>query len=94
MDLVNEWFPYGKFINIDTPFHTYSTYEKKIIAEVPLTGNSLQKEEKKYHGKFGHTLGRIKKIATMSIIDTCYIEFFLRTQTVTPTLPGFQCLKR
>ena len=62
MDLVNEWFPYGKFINIDTPFRTYSTYEKKMIAAVPLTGNSLQKEENEYHGKFGHTLGRIKKL--------------------------------
>ena len=28
MELVNEWFPTGKFIKVDTPFRTDSTYEK------------------------------------------------------------------
>ena len=28
MELVNEWLPTGKFRNFDTPFRTYSIYEK------------------------------------------------------------------
>ena len=28
MDLVNEWFPTGKFRNVDTPFRTDSSYGK------------------------------------------------------------------
>ena len=28
MELVNEWFPTGKFRNIDAYFRTYSSYEK------------------------------------------------------------------
>ena len=28
MELVNEWFPTGMFRNVDTPFCTYSSYEK------------------------------------------------------------------
>ena len=32
---------------------------------VTLTGNTLRKSEMEYHGKFGHTLGRIQKISVM-----------------------------
>ena len=46
-----------------------------------------------YHGKFGHTLGRIQHIALMSIIDLCYTTHCLATQTVAPTLPDFQGIK-
>ena len=46
-----------------------------------------------YHGKFGHTLGRIQHIALMIIIDLCYSTCCLATQTVVPTLPGFQGIK-
>ena len=28
MELFNEWFPTGKFRNVDTPFRTDSSYEK------------------------------------------------------------------
>ena len=27
MEILNEWLPTGKFIKVDTPFRTYSTYE-------------------------------------------------------------------
>ena len=47
-----------------------------------------------YHRKFGHTLERIQHIALMSIIDICYTTCHLATQTVAPTLPGFQGIKR
>ena len=47
-----------------------------------------------YHGKFGHTLGRIQHIALMSRLDICYAIFSLETQTIAPTLPGFQGIKR
>ena len=47
-----------------------------------------------YHGKFGHTLGRIQHISLMSRIDLCYSACCLATQTVAPTLPGFQGIKR
>ena len=32
MELVNEWFPNGKFRNVDTPFRTDSSYEKELLA--------------------------------------------------------------
>ena len=47
-----------------------------------------------YHGKFGHTLGRIQHIYPMIRIDLCYATCSLATQTVAPTLPSFQDIKR
>ena len=64
------------------------------MAALPLTGHALQKSEMEYHGKFGHTLGRIHHIALMSRIDIFYATYRLETQTVAPTLPGFQGIKR
>ena len=94
MELVNEWFPTGKFRNVDTRFWTDSSYEKELLAALPLTGHALQKSEMEYHGKFGHTLGRIQHIALMSRIDLFYTNCCLTTQTVSPTLSGFQGIKR
>ena len=64
------------------------------MAAIPLTGHALQKAEMEYHGKFGHTLGRIEHIALMSRIDLCYATCCLTTQTLAPTLPSFQGIKR
>ena len=36
----------------------------------------------------------MQHIALMSRIDICYASCFLATQTVAPTLPGFQGLKQ
>ena len=47
-----------------------------------------------YHGKFGHTIGRIQHIALMSRIYLYYVTCRLETQTVAHTLPGFQGIKR
>ena len=47
-----------------------------------------------YHGKFGHKLGSIQHIALMSRIDLWYATCCLYTQTVAPTLPGFQGIKQ
>ena len=47
-----------------------------------------------YHGKFVHTLGRIQHIALMSRIEISYKTCHLETQTVAPTIPGFQGIKR
>ena len=66
MEQVNEWFPTGKFRRVDTHFRTDSTYEKELMAALPLTGNTLHKEEMEYHGKFRHTIGRIQPIYLMS----------------------------
>ena len=57
-------------------------------------GHALHKAEMEYHGSFGHALGRIQHIDIMSRIDRCYTTFILATQTVAPTLPGFQGIKR
>ena len=46
-----------------------------------------------YHGNFGHTLGRIQKIALIIRIQICYTYCCLATHNVEPTLPGFQGLK-
>ena len=64
------------------------------MAALPLTGHLLHKAEMEYHGKFGHTLGRIQHISFMIRIDIFYATCYLETQTVAPTLPGFQGIKR
>ena len=43
MELVKEWFPTGKFKNIDTPFWTDSSYEKELLAALTLTGHTPHK---------------------------------------------------
>ena len=61
---------------------------------LPLTGHALYKAEMEYHEKFVHTIGRIQQIALMNIIDLFYATCRLDTQTVSPTLPVFQGIKR
>ena len=63
------------------------------MAALPLTGHALRKVVIKYHGKFGHKIGRIQQIALMSRIDTCYATSHLYTQTVESTPLGFQGIK-
>ena len=63
------------------------------MAALPLTVHSLHKAEMEYHGKFGHTLGRIQQIYLVSRIDLCYATCSLAIQTVSPNLPGFQGIK-
>ena len=43
-----------------------------------------------YRGKFLHTLVLIQHISIIIIIDICYTSCHLWTQTVSPTLTGFQ----
>ena len=43
MELVNECFLTRNFINVDTPFRTDSTYEKKLMDALSFTGNSIHK---------------------------------------------------
>ena len=64
------------------------------MASLLLIVNALHKAEMEYHGHFGHTLVRIKHIAVISRIDICCEKFSLETQTVSPTIPGFQVIKR
>ena len=45
-----------------------------------------------YNGKFGHNFSGIQHIAILIRIDICYTAWLLVTQTVSPTLPGFQGL--
>ena len=94
MELVNEWFPTGKFEKVETPFRTDSKYEKELMAELTLAVNAIHKSETEYHGKFGHTLGNIKHIYHMSRIDFFYSTCCIETQTVETTITGFQGIKR
>ena len=64
------------------------------MAALTLTGHALHKSEMEYHGKYGHSLGRIQYISLMSRIYICYATCSLFTQTVAPTFPGFQVIKR
>ena len=64
------------------------------MAALPLTGHALHKAEMEYHGKFGHTLGRIQHISLLRRIGLLYATYRLENQTVAPTLPGFQGIKR
>ena len=63
------------------------------MAVLTLTDHALHKAEMEYHGNFGHTLGRIQRIALMTIIDLCYATFFIANHTVAPNLPDFQGIK-
>ena len=75
MELVNKWFPTGKFRNVDTTFWTDSLYEKELLAVIPLTGHALHKTEMEYYGKFGHALRRIKYMfmwVTSQILNTSF----------------------
>ena len=45
MELVNEWFPTGKFRMVYKPFLEDSTYENYLMDTLPLTVNSLRKAE-------------------------------------------------
>ena len=94
MGLVNEWYPTGNLIRVDTTFRTNSTYENELMAELPLTGHTLCNVDMEYYGKFVHTIGWIQHIAIMNRIDICYTACSLETQTVAPTLPGLQSIKR
>ena len=49
MKLVNERFPTEKLKNVDTNFMIDSTYEKELMATLPLTRNALHKAEMQYH---------------------------------------------
>ena len=63
------------------------------MAALPLTRNALHKSEMEYHGNFGHTIERIQHICLISRIAICYTTCNISTQTVAPTLPGFQGIK-
>ena len=90
MELVNEWFPAGKFRKVDKRFRTESTHENDLMAALPLIENDLLKAEMEYNGKFGHTIGQIQKIDLMSTMGIYYTAWHLATQTLAPTIPGFQ----
>ena len=45
MELVNEWFPTGKFRKVDTTFCTDSTHKKDLISALHLTVNAIRKSE-------------------------------------------------
>ena len=64
------------------------------MAALYLTGNSFLKEKEEYHGKFGHTFGQTQHIFIISLIGIFHTICHLGNQTVEPTLPGFQGLKR
>ena len=61
---------------------------------IPLTVHALHKVEMEYHGKIGHTIGIIQHIDLMSRIYICRTACRLTTKYVSPTLTGFQGIKR
>ena len=92
MELVNEWFQTGNLRKVDTPFSTYYTYEKELMSALTLTVNALHKAEIEDCGKFEYNLGRMQHISIIIRVDICYATCRLKTQTVAPTLPGFQVI--
>ena len=52
-----------------------STYEKELVAVVPLIGYALNKEEPEYHSKFGNNLFQIQHIAIMRRIHFLHSIF-------------------
>ena len=56
MILVHEWFPTGKFRNVGKPFRKDYTYEKELMAALPLTEKFINKAESETIGNFGQNL--------------------------------------
>ena len=63
------------------------------MATLLLTGSAICKSKMEYHGKFGHTLGRIHRIDIMIRIVICYTACRMVTQTVATIIPCFKGLK-
>ena len=63
------------------------------MSTLPFTKTTVNKALIEYHGKFEHTIGQIQNIANMSRIVIFYTTCFLVTQTMVPTIPGFQGFK-
>ena len=59
-----------------------------------LTVNALHNAKMEFHGKFGHTLGRIQHIFLISRIDIFNSACCLATQSVAPYLHFSQGIKR
>ena len=51
MELVNSWFPTGKFMKVDKPFRKYCTCENELMDVLTLAGDALHKTEIEYHEK-------------------------------------------
>ena len=65
------------------------------MAALPLIGHALNKAEMEYHGKFGHTLGRILHIALMSRLEILLHSLFYRDPkcgTYSSWFPRYQML--
>ena len=45
LELINEWFPTGKFRTVDALFYKDSIYEKYSMSVLPLVENSLSNTE-------------------------------------------------
>ena len=63
------------------------------MSALPLSGNTLHKVEMEYHGKFGHTIGRIVHIDLIGILKIYYTACNIAIETVAHTIPGFQGIK-
>ena len=65
----------SQLVNLERLIHLLGKtlhMKMELMAAIPLTVNALHKAEIEYHGKFGHTLGRILHIALMIIFDIFY----------------------
>ena len=45
IEVINKWFPTGKFRTVNAPFYKDSTYEKYFMSALPLVENSLRNTE-------------------------------------------------
>ena len=45
MELLTEWFPGGKYIKLDTHFHTNFVCDKYLLSDVTVNGEATQKAE-------------------------------------------------
>ena len=64
------------------------------MSAVLLTKNDHYKSEMGYHDYFQHTLGWIYKNFYLDKIEICYTACHMINRSVSPTIPGFQGLKR
>ena len=88
------WFDDGHFTKIvNSPFPTDTHYEEDLAQSDPLEGDELQLYEKRYHGAFNQSIGKLLHIQQWTRLDINYAVTRLASFTRNPNKPAFLALE-
>ena len=76
------------------PFPTDSTFEQDLSQSPALDENELRCYEKRYHGAFNHTLGKLLHIQQWTRADINFAVTRLVSFTRNPNKPAFLALEQ